>query len=82
MYSSGGVGRCATALSVELLRCMWSIGGVIIDGKVEVLRETLVLLSFCQLNVLLGLARDLTPTSALRSLLCSYSYCMKVVPEE
>jgi hypothetical protein len=39
---------------------MWSIGGMIlvIDGKVEVLRETLVLLAFSQLNLLLGLAWD------------------------
>jgi hypothetical protein len=56
-YSSGGVGLCGTALTNERqLPCMWVIGGMIIDGEVEVLREILVVLAYCQRNFLLGLA--------------------------
>ena len=58
IYSSGGVGLFGTVLPNELLPCVWSISGMIIDGKAEVLRETLVLLAFRKLNLLLGLSWD------------------------
>ena len=39
IYCSG-VGLCGTALSNGLLPCVWSIGRLLVDGKVEVLRNT------------------------------------------